>query len=146
MKKAKAVYHFLPVYGRHIFMGSSVKEIGDLLGKYYDVNKIDVSILPSEESVHGFVCPITSATNEELTHSYVMYVKSSADIGTVTHEATHLTNFIFDYLGQELDVCNDEAQAYLTGYLTQTFLEQIRGAKATSQRPLEKLKKKTKGK
>ena len=139
-KKAKAVYSYLPIYGRHLFLGNSVEAIANLLGEYYDPKKIDASILPGEDTVHGFVCPITSADNDELTHSYVMFIKDDVDISVVSHEAVHLTNFVFDYLGQELDACNDEAQAYLTGYLVQTFLEEIRGYKST-QKPLEKRKK-----
>ncbi len=39
----------------------------------------------------------------------------------ITHEATHVVNFIFKFLGIKLDIDNDEVQAYLTEY----YYEQI---------------------
>jgi hypothetical protein len=39
----------------------------------------------------------------------------------ITHEAIHVVNFIFKFLGVKLDIDNDEFQAYLTEY----YYEQI---------------------
>ena len=39
----------------------------------------------------------------------------------LVHECVHATNFIFDTTGMQLDVHNDEAQAYLAGW----FGEQV---------------------
>lgn len=35
----------------------------------------------------------------------------------VAHEVVHLVNYIFQDRGLQLDIVNDEAQAYLTGFL-----------------------------
>lgn len=35
----------------------------------------------------------------------------------IVHETVHVVNHIFDYYGVELDVNNDEHQAYLTQYI-----------------------------
>lgn len=37
--------------------------------------------------------------------------------GIIAHEVVHLVNYIFKDRGVELDVDNDEPQAYLTGWL-----------------------------
>jgi hypothetical protein len=37
--------------------------------------------------------------------------------GIIAHEVVHLVNYIFKDKGLKLDVDNDEAQAYLTGWL-----------------------------
>ena len=37
--------------------------------------------------------------------------------GIIAHEIVHIVNSIFKRTGMKLDVDNDEAQAYLTGYL-----------------------------
>lgn len=39
------------------------------------------------------------------------------DPGIIAHEVTHLVNHIFYDRGVELDLVNDEPQAYLTGWL-----------------------------
>lgn len=40
-------------------------------------------------------------------------------IGTIAHEAFHITNFIFKRIGIIPDVNNDEAQAYLLSWITE---------------------------
>lgn len=37
--------------------------------------------------------------------------------GTIAHEAKHLVNKIFQDIGQELDLENDEAECYLLGWI-----------------------------
>ena len=39
------------------------------------------------------------------------------DPSLIAHEVVHVVNFIFLDCGQELDRVNDEAQAYLTGWV-----------------------------
>ena len=68
----------------------------------------------------------------------VMFVRDEAPIGTVAHEAVHMVNHVFDYVGQDLCTVNDEAQAYLTGYFVQRFMENIRGEKPTKAKALNK--------
>lgn len=35
----------------------------------------------------------------------------------IAHEAVHAADFIFDYIGSEHDIRNDESYAYLVGYI-----------------------------
>ena len=137
----KAEYYFLPVFDRHVFIGNDAQSIVDLLHKYYDPEKIDVSALLDVGAVLGCVCPIMSATDEEQICAFVMLVKDKTGVSTISHESVHLCNYIFSYLGQELDTHNDEAQAYLTGYLAQEFMTRIRGCKLGN-KPLKKRGKK----
>lgn len=46
---------------------------------------------------------------------YVIFKKTSPDI--IAHEVVHLKNYIFAHKGQQLDLHNDEFEAYFTGYL-----------------------------
>lgn len=48
-------------------------------------------------------------------HIYVIFQNKAPHI--IAHECVHLVNMIFDDVFVELDLKNDEAQAYLTGYL-----------------------------
>lgn len=50
----------------------------------------------------------------------------SLSINTLAHECTHLTNFIFHSRGIQLSVKNDEPQAYLTGWITETVYNVIK--------------------
>lgn len=131
-KVPKAVYHFLPVYSRHVFFGNSSSAIKDEILTYYKESEVDVDFLNGSDDGHlGYVSPVFCKKDEERVHCFVMMTTDDASIGTVTHEATHLVNQIFSYLGQEVDQINDEVQAYLSGYLVDAFMEEVRGAKPT---------------
>lgn len=40
-------------------------------------------------------------------------------VNTCAHEATHGANFIFDWIGHDVDAQKDEPTAYLVGWLTE---------------------------
>lgn len=42
---------------------------------------------------------------------------SVENFGTIVHESVHACNDIFEYVGVELDISNDEPAAYLTDWL-----------------------------
>lgn len=47
----------------------------------------------------------------------VAFEKNSLNNEIIAHECIHIVNLIFLDIGMKLDLDNDEAQAYLTGYL-----------------------------
>lgn len=48
---------------------------------------------------------------------------TECNYGLIAHEITHVKNYLFKYIGQELDTSNDEVEAYLMEWLTnQTIL------------------------
>lgn len=55
--------------------------------------------------------------NNKVKHFQLIVVITTLDPSVIAHESVHLTNKIFNNVGQELDSYNDEAQAYLTGWL-----------------------------
>ena len=138
MKKASYVY--LPIFTRHIFYGNDIGAIRKLVSKYYKDSELDLDELDDLGNTEGFVKPVFNPDDDEHIRIFIMYVKDGADLGTVTHESVHLMNQVLLYVGQELDDVNDEVQAYLAGYFTNTFMEEIRGVKSDDGK-LEKLKK-----
>lgn len=56
-------------------------------------------------------------TNKKKYKEYVVAFKYTDDLSLIAHECVHLVNAIFLDCGQQLDRENDEAQAYLTGFL-----------------------------
>ncbi|MCE4064340.1 hypothetical protein LXM63_04485 [Chryseobacterium gleum] len=52
---------------------------------------------------------------------YVVCFKARPKNSVITHECVHLVNKLFKDRGQKLDIENDEAQAYMTGW----FFDQI---------------------
>lgn len=50
-------------------------------------------------------------------HYILAFHKDSLSNHLIAHEIVHLVNYIFLDVGIELDLINDESQAYLTGYL-----------------------------
>jgi len=128
MSKAKAVYEFLPIYERHVFYGNDLEEIKAEILLHFKESEVDLSLV-DHPYAHGLTAPVPALDDDEKIQAFIMFIADTSDIGTITHEATHLTNQIFFYLGQELDPLNDEAQAYLAGHLAKVFMEKIRGSK-----------------
>jgi len=128
--KAKAYHEHLSLYRRHIFYGNDPKAIEKLVLKTFKPNVVDVTILQHDkEALLGYVAALPSLNIADRVMGFVMFVEDKADIGTIAHESTHLTNHVFDYLGVEFDCNEDEHQAYLLEHFCQTFLEKIRGVK-----------------
>ncbi len=137
MPKKKVHYEFLPIYERNIFYGSDVKAIKEEILKYYKEEDLDLETLDEhlDGKVHlpqGFSTYIENSKIEDKVELFILYVRPDSDIGTVAHEAVHVTNQLFTYIGQDLDIVNDETQAYLVGHLVKTFMENIRGEKKST--------------
>jgi len=52
-------------------------------------------------------------------HNLIVWVSDSTDINTVAHEAVHAAIRVLDYCGITFDAKNDEALAYLVGYISE---------------------------
>lgn len=48
---------------------------------------------------------------------FVMFDKRQFSAEIVAHEAVHVVNMMFEFLGIKLDPVNDEPQAYLSGWI-----------------------------
>ena len=62
-------------------------------------------------------CSAYVSVSEESKVLYVVFDKSKITPSLIVHETVHLVNKIFEFKGIELDVKNDEPQAYLTEYI-----------------------------
>jgi hypothetical protein len=49
---------------------------------------------------------------------YVVFVKPNSSPKVIAHESVHIVNLIFDDTKIQIDIHNDEPQAYLTGWVT----------------------------
>lgn len=56
---------------------------------------------------------------------HVVFLKQYYSTGVLVHEVVHLVNFIFEHIGQKLDLINDEFQAYYTQYWFEKFNKEI---------------------
>jgi len=129
MRKNKAYYEFLPIYNVSVFYCSDIKAVLKLAKEYIKDKDANYEHIDPDSIDYGFVAAITDSVDADFYHAYVMYVKDNQGVGTITHEATHLTNYIFDRIGQPLSLCADEVQAYLSGYFADQFNHHIRGIK-----------------
>ena len=48
---------------------------------------------------------------------YFIALQKNTKNSIIVHEAVHIVNYIFEHNGIEPDLHNDEAQAYLTGWI-----------------------------
>lgn len=54
---------------------------------------------------------------------YGVFLGPGCTAGLIAHEATHVKNYLFKEVGQQLDLVNDEAEAYLMGWITREIYE-----------------------
>lgn len=66
---------------------------------------------------------------------HVVLKPSKFTLGILLHECVHITNFIFDYIGVNLDVNNDEFQAYYTQFWFEQILNKIDRYEKTNRTP-----------
>lgn len=50
---------------------------------------------------------------------------SNLTAGTITHEVIHIKNMIYRFIGDDPSIFNDEPEAYLTGWLTDTIVSYL---------------------
>lgn len=126
MAKKKAVYEYLDIYNRKLIFGSDMAAMRKLAARKLGKNA-DISLMETDASIAGLAGPIFDKKVEDKVLAYFMYVGPKEDAGTLAHEANHIVNFVFDYVGQQLDLTNDEAQSYLLGHIVKRFTKTIRG-------------------
>lgn len=81
------------------------------------------------KSCDAFVFSI--ADKRGIEHYYAaFYKKTQAE--TISHEVCHLVNLIFEDRGLKLDSGNDEAQAYLNGFLFRKIYKTLKRWKKIS--------------
>jgi hypothetical protein len=111
----KSTKFYVPIYRANItvYLGEDLKYISD---KYKTSNL----------SNYGAV---TMVNPNNPFKNYIVGFSSAYDNGLIAHEVVHLVNHIFLDVGMQLDRQNDEAQAYLTGFLfdkIEEFLKKYR--------------------
>ena len=139
----KAVYHFMPIVDRHLILSNDLDSAVELVKQYFKTDELNIEDL-DELSVEfararGLSVAVDCKKVLEKQHCYIMYIKDVCDLNVISHEATHIANFIMDYIDiPRYD--EDEAQAYLIGYIAEQFMVAIRGYKP-KEGALKRLKK-----
>lgn len=55
-----------------------------------------------------------------------VFVKPKVRASIIAHESVHIVNYIFINTGVKLDIYNDEAQAYLTGWVVCEIIKALK--------------------
>lgn len=101
----------IPIYNCvcHIIID---KDIEKVINRYIKKKKWDADeIIPEGEEVHGW-----AHTEGDMTNYYIFYSLDSLTFGYVSHEISHMVDYIVGEKGIE---DKGEARAYLTGYITE---------------------------
>lgn len=96
----------VPMYEIQVFVTTKVKELerlGAILGMEF-----------RNPSIGG-------GTTYNVDGEFILIYLGRPCAGVIAHECLHATNMIMDVVGIEADLDNDEAQAYLLGYLVETI-------------------------
>jgi len=98
----KSTKFYVPIYRANVtlYLVDNLKVISD---KYKTIDLSDYGAVTLENPKHF--------------KKYVVAFESANDYGLIAHEVTHLKNYIFKAVGIKLDTDNDEAEAYLVGFL-----------------------------
>jgi hypothetical protein len=143
MAKSKSVYHFLPIFDKHLILTNDLDSGVKLVSRYFKDSMLDVEELNELSTVYerafGLSVVVENPKVQDKQLCYIMHVRDDVDINVVAHEATHITNYILEYIGIPIDI-DDEAQAYLNGYIMELFMVEIRGYKR-KEGALKRLKK-----
>ncbi len=108
----------IPIYSSIVtFIYSNSYEAIVEYAKTDNRSKEDIDYL-SNKDYEGLHMPLSNGC-------YYLIIKKNKDkyeeIDTITHEVSHLTTDILHDAGVKINRKNDEAHAYLTGYLNKEF-------------------------
>lgn len=57
---------------------------------------------------------------------HLLFDKNKVTPGIIAHESKHALNYVFEYIGQRLDVNNDEAECYFLSWIVNRVHESCR--------------------
>jgi hypothetical protein len=110
MKVRKPHFFYCEIYMVNIYFyqGIPAKEVVASMKKHLRMNYDAEKLLP-----------IAGRSMSYNDGEFVIYMKfkSKKHISTLAHECLHVTNMILERAGVRVDLDNDEAQAYLLGWL-----------------------------
>lgn len=66
-------------------------------------------------------------------HAIALYIKPNVSAGVIAHESVHIVNYVFKRCHIALDIDNDEAQAYLTGWVVEQITKAVSAYSSKSQ-------------
>lgn len=105
---------YLDLYCRTfiIFIASTQDEVNTYLSTYFGC--------PTQQDISKCLgLAETIISNGKMV--IVIYIANGnldvENFGTITHEAVHAANDVYEYCGIEADLANDEPQAYLTDWI-----------------------------
>lgn len=105
----------IPIYGHMLYIAITEdveKDLPDIQKKFSDT--IKGPIANGIAARLGKHCLVVINTKD---------FTDTSILGTIAHEAFHITNFIFESLGIKPDVNNDEAQAYLLSWIVEQVVK-----------------------
>ncbi len=103
-----------PVYGMSVWVivASSIPKAIDYVEDIVDFK------LHEEENRISTKAYTVAYTSEKGKRHIFLFLRPSADPGSIAHEIKHACNFIFSWVGVKLSVTNDEPECYYLGMMT----------------------------
>ncbi len=107
----------IPIYNQDL----KVTITPDFLG-WFDRSPLEFEKMDATEAV----------TFTDGKHYCIVFDSKRLKVGTVAHEVTHVVHWLFKDLGTIADFNNDEAEAYLNGFLFEKTFEFLFGKLKTN--------------
>ena len=110
----------IPIFGGKVIVAQG----GDIhkVSKKFKVTWNEEESKESLDGVYGFVFNYL----DESKRRYLVWFKEEPSVNTIVHECVHIVNRLFMDIGLELDERNDEAQAYVTGYISELIFNNVK--------------------
>lgn len=120
-KKPKLVIVECEIYHRDILvaLGASKDDIENFLNKKcgYHLTKEELEGLDISNNIKGRAVLLSN-------HAFVLYLRD-LNIPTITHELLHIVNMMYQDMGIEYDLNNDEPAAYLIEHIMRKILNEL---------------------
>jgi hypothetical protein len=81
------------------------------------IHKVDTYVEVNKKYGNDIPEGVYSAVVFRIDKNTTVMAIEDIDYGIIAHEVVHLVNSVFKEVGIQLDLDNDEPQAYLTGYI-----------------------------
>lgn len=129
MKKFRYYEYYPVIYPLKLWVcvGGCITDIA----KTFDDKDGHKMVISEEDVEYSRALTFPAILHESMDYGVVVWLHklSAVDDATVTHEAIHAVNFMFIHLGIALDSENDEAQAYLGGFIGSCIAKTLKKAR-----------------
>ena len=118
------IFKKLPIY--HIKIALIITEKTDILKQHFTKESLDRTGILDKDELYSHTLWVDKDGDIVLSMLFNFNTETNITLGTIVHEAIHIKNMLFLYLGINNDLENDEPEAYLIEYITDWIIDNLK--------------------